>query len=64
MWLSRYLFALTVVALCTLAEAQQLRKISRVGFLLPGGSSEPSRKTAFQQSLRDLGYIEGENIRL
>ena len=50
------------VAFFHLADAQQLRKISRVGFLLPGGSSEPSRKTAFQQGLRELGYIEGENI--
>src|SRR5262249_13230533 len=46
-------------------KAQQAgRKVPRVGFLLPGGSSAPIslRLTeAFRQGLRDHGYAEGEN---
>jgi hypothetical protein len=30
MWLSRSVFALIVVAVCTLAEAQQAKKISQI----------------------------------
>jgi ABC-type uncharacterized transport system substrate-binding protein len=46
-----------------LAKAQQTKKVPRIGFL---SSSSPSsaRETigAFRQGLRDLGYIEGQNI--
>ena len=44
------------------AEAQQAGKLPRVGFLL-GLSPGPSREVdAFQRGLRELGYIEGQNI--
>jgi putative ABC transport system substrate-binding protein len=51
-------------ALCFSAEAQQTKKVPRIGFLSPGGDSyTPSRpREAFRQGLRDLGYIEGKNI--
>jgi ABC-type uncharacterized transport system substrate-binding protein len=45
------------------AEAQQLKKIPRIGYLTGIGSgigAAPSK--AFLQGLRDLGYIEGKNI--
>ena len=43
-------------------EAQQPGKVPRVGFLL-GLSPGPSREVdAFQRGLRELGYIEGQNI--
>ena len=46
-----------------LAEAQQPGKIPRIGFLVPGSSVNYSvRIEAFRQGLRDLGYVEGENI--
>ncbi len=59
------LFALVVVlAGCAIiAEAQQAKKVPRIGFLW--GSSpdaEKNRLAAFQQGLRDLGYVEGKNI--
>jgi putative tryptophan/tyrosine transport system substrate-binding protein len=43
--------------------AQQLRKIPRIGVLLPGGSAASSpRAKAFLDGLRDLGYVEGRTI--
>ena len=44
------------------ARAQPAGKVPRVGFLL-GFSPGPSREVdAFQRGLRELGYIEGQNI--
>src|SRR6266581_9240509 len=44
-------------------EAQQAAKIARIGFLSPGSASDPRmRLEAFRQGLRDLGYVEGQNI--
>jgi putative ABC transport system substrate-binding protein len=48
-----------LVALSFPAEAQQPKKIPRIGYLTGVGSA-PSK--AFLQGLRDLGYIEGKNI--
>jgi putative ABC transport system substrate-binding protein len=45
------------------AEAQQPKKVSRIGYLLPGDrSSRSSVFEPFQLALRELGYIEGQNI--
>ncbi|HEV8344398.1 MAG TPA: ABC transporter substrate-binding protein [Candidatus Binatia bacterium] len=50
-------------ALCYPANAQQPKKVSRIGFLLfTSASAQESRLQAFRQGLRDLGYIEGQNI--
>ena len=46
---------------CPSAEAQQAKKIPRIGLLVPS-SSDFTRKDAFLQGLRDLGYVEGKNI--
>src|SRR5215468_7072112 len=48
-------------ALCVPAEAQQPAKIPRIAYL-SGSSIILSNTEAFQQGLRDLGYIEGKNI--
>ncbi len=40
------------------AEAQKAGKVYRIGFLIPS-SAVPKE---FRQGLRDLGYVEGENI--
>jgi putative ABC transport system substrate-binding protein len=42
------------------AEAQQLTKVYRVGWLHPGSWS--STLEPFRQSLRELGYLEGQNL--
>jgi len=44
-------------------EAQQPSKIPRVGLLMPGSKSAFTiRAEAFRQGLRELGYVEGQNI--
>jgi ABC-type uncharacterized transport system substrate-binding protein len=55
MWLSRFFVVLVVIALCVSAEAQQPKKIPRIGVLL---DSEGPFLKSFRQGLRDLGYIE------
>jgi putative ABC transport system substrate-binding protein len=45
------------------AEAQPTRNIRMIGFLGPP-SSAGGLVQAFQQGLRDLGYVEGQNIRI
>jgi len=44
------------------AEAQQAKKIPRIGFLAPGSPGFEPAQDAFQQGLRELGYIVGHNI--
>jgi putative ABC transport system substrate-binding protein len=52
---------LTVLLLTvSLVEAQQAKKIPRIGYLAQG--SQGRREEAFRQGLRQLGYIEGQNI--
>ena len=46
-------------ALCFFAEAQQAKKIPRIGFI---SSVDAVRLEAFRQGLRDNGYIEGKTI--
>ena len=50
------LFALRVPV-----EAQQTKKMPRIGILL-SGSRTPIWGDAFRQALRELGYIDGQNI--
>jgi putative tryptophan/tyrosine transport system substrate-binding protein len=50
-------------ALCFPVEARQPTKIPRIGSLVAGNPSLASaRIEAFRQGLRDLGYIEGQNL--
>ena len=47
------------------AEAQQPARVPRIGILPPGPISERVHLwEAFRQGLRDLGYVEGQNITL
>ena len=63
---SKALFSLlTTVLLITapVAQAQQPTKLPRIGYLSGNSpSSESARTKAFQQGLRELGYVEGKNI--
>ena len=53
-------FFLTIVSS---AAAQQAKKVSRIGFISPSSSSTAGPNLeAFRHGLRDLGYLEGENI--
>jgi putative ABC transport system substrate-binding protein len=62
---SRSIFGLTfsamLFAVCVSANAQQTKKMPRIGYLGTGSRSSVVVE-AFQQELRDLGYIEGQNI--
>jgi len=50
-------------ALCPSVEAQQPKKVPRIGVLYSGSpSSNAASREALRQGLRDLGYIEGQNI--
>jgi putative ABC transport system substrate-binding protein len=50
-------------ALCRSAEAQQPKKIPRIGFLVAGfASAVTTRVEAFREGLREHGYVEGKAI--
>jgi putative ABC transport system substrate-binding protein len=52
-----------LLALCLTAEAQQPKKVPRIGYLATGSASAVSRLTeAFREGLRELGYVEGKDI--
>jgi ABC-type uncharacterized transport system substrate-binding protein len=59
-----------ILALCAMlfalgfsVEAQQPKKVPRIGVLAPfSASSGAKRLDAFRQGLHDLGYVEGKNI--
>ena len=61
-------FAAVVVALgilttVNLAQAQQPKKVSRIGYLSGiDAATETARAEAFRWALRKLGHIEGQNI--
>ena len=60
-------FALSALlfALCLSTEAQQAEKVPRIGFLGSGSSTSMSSRTdSFRQGLRELGYVEGKNIKI
>jgi ABC-type uncharacterized transport system substrate-binding protein len=52
-----------LLALCVSAEAQQPKKMPRIGYLSAGaGRSASFRVEALRQGLRALGYVEGKDI--
>jgi len=47
------------------AEAQQVGKMPRIGYLAQGDVSDAGERSAlagFRRGLRDLGYVEGQNL--
>ncbi len=52
-----------LVALGSFAEAQQPKKIARIGLLSPFSPSDTTLwHERFRQGLRDLGWVEGKNV--
>jgi putative tryptophan/tyrosine transport system substrate-binding protein len=49
-------------ALCVPAQAQQTNKIPRIGILEPGSTRAGTCNNGLRQGLRDLGYVERQNI--
>jgi ABC-type uncharacterized transport system substrate-binding protein len=63
-WLVGLLDLAVALAMCgAVAQAQQPKKVPRVGYLAAvSAAADAPRLEAFRQGLRDLGYIEGQNI--
>jgi ABC-type uncharacterized transport system substrate-binding protein len=58
-----WLPAVLLLAHIDLAQAQQPKKVPRIGYLSATSPSvNPTRIEAFRQGLRELGYVEGKNI--
>lgn len=60
--LSPVLLALAVLATPWAAEAQRPGKMARLGVLLFGTPATEPGLPPFREGLRDLGYVEGQNI--
>jgi ABC-type uncharacterized transport system substrate-binding protein len=62
--LVRIIALVIAFAMCgTVAQAQEPRKVPRIGFLVASNSfANSDRIAAFQNGLRELGYMEGKNI--
>ena len=59
------LCVVALLAVAVIANAQQPKKVPRIGFLVPGSHSGfAARVEAFRHGLRELGYIEGKNIEI
>ena len=57
------LVVVVLLAVAVIAEAQQPKKVPRIGYLSSGDpASESARAEAIRLALRELGYIEGQNI--
>ena len=55
--------ATLILASVHFADAQQPKKVARIGFLAPATRTGYQHHTdAFLQGLRELGYVEGQNI--
>jgi putative tryptophan/tyrosine transport system substrate-binding protein len=56
-------FVVVLLAFAVIAQAQQAKKIPRIGRLSPiSASAGLPIEEAFRQGLRDLGYVEGKTI--
>jgi putative ABC transport system substrate-binding protein len=57
------LVAMMLLAVGVTAQAQQPKKVPRIGYLSSGNSaSDSARAEGIRLALRELGYIEGQNI--
>jgi putative tryptophan/tyrosine transport system substrate-binding protein len=57
------LVTVVLLAVAVIAEAQQPKKVSRIGYLSnTDAATDSSRAERIRLALRELGYIEGQNI--
>ena len=57
------LVAVILLAVAVIADAQQPKKVPRIGYLsTTDPARESARSEAIRLALRELGYIEGQNI--
>ncbi len=57
------LLVVAVVVVAAIAQAQQPKKVPRIGYLIsPPFPLSCARVEALREGLRELGYVEGKNI--
>jgi putative ABC transport system substrate-binding protein len=57
------LVAMMLLAIGVAAQAQQPKKVYRIGYLSPvDAATDSPRADGIRLALRELGYIEGQNI--
>jgi putative ABC transport system substrate-binding protein len=61
-WTACFLVMAVSAAASVLATAQQPAKMFRIGILSPAAQAETKIFDAFREGLRDVGYIDGQNI--
>jgi ABC-type uncharacterized transport system substrate-binding protein len=62
-WVGFVVLVIAFVMCGAVAQAQQPKKVFRLGYLSPRDSaSESARSEAIRLALRELGYVEGKNI--
>ena len=59
-----FAFCVVLFALCVSAGAQMSEKTPKIGLLVPYSTGSDARLKAFRQGLRELGYVEGQTIRI
>ena len=60
---SSILVAAMLLAVGVIAEAQQPKKVPRIGYLMQAETPrETTRFEGIRQALRELGYFDGQNI--
>ncbi len=66
LWLSMVGLIVTLALASLLApravEAQQASKVRRIGWLTPGAPPPSGASSPFEQLLRELGWVEGQNL--
>jgi putative tryptophan/tyrosine transport system substrate-binding protein len=53
-----------LLTVAVVTDAQQPKKVPRIGFLSVTSSGQDPRLEAFRQGLREMGYVEGKNFTL
>ena len=62
-WAGLFAIVLALALVGARAEAQQPKKVPRIGYLSSGDpAADSTRSEAIRLALRELGYIEGQNI--
>src|ERR1044071_5465933 len=58
-----FLLITAILPAASSVEAQQPRKVPRIGVLFPGSPAAFTQRTeAFLQGMKELGYVEGKTI--
>jgi hypothetical protein len=56
------LFLMVLLPIAVIAQAQQPKKVPRIGYLSSGFRSNERNREPFLEGLRALGYVEGKTF--